>query len=105
MTPARGVVLIRRVRHAQTEGTGVIVLPEKTVNNWTIGQAEIVAVGAPRRVEEDDDREGWNQGDPIPTDPRLVPGAWVMTKPRSWIATDRKDMWVCRIEDVLAVLG
>lgn len=105
VTPSRGLVLIRKVRHAQTEGAGSIILPERTIGNWTIGQAEVVAVGLPRLVEDCEDWEGPVEGDEIPNDPRLVPGAWIFSRPRAWVTTDRDDQWVIRVEDVLALLG
>jgi len=99
-TPARGLLLIKKPTLQDT--VGGIVLLEKTRHGWAQGQAEIVAVGPPAYAEEDDEDQVEGL---VPIDPRLVPGAWVLCKHRTWLPTDRDDEFVIKQSDVLAVLG
>lgn len=104
--PAPGLVLIRRPAIADTLPGGRIVLSEKTVRNWTAQQAEIVAVGAPAFPDDPDDYpDPLNDDGTIPLDERIVPGAWVLTRFRSWVATDTDGEYVCRQADLLGVFG
>ena len=99
-TPARGLALIKKPE-LQESVNGIILL-DKTREGWTVGQATILALGPPAFAEEDDE----DQVDGvIPIDPRLVPGAWVLCKPRTWVPTDKDGEYVIKQSDILAVLG
>lgn len=92
--PFRGLVLVKRPQ--LVDRIGSIVLLDKTVEGYTAGQAEVVAVGPPAIPEDLDE--------PIPdADPRLHPGAWVLCRYRSWIGTDRPDEFLVRQSDVIGV--
>lgn len=103
-TPLPGRCLIRRPAFEATEGGGRIALLDKTVRNWTIGQAELLAVGKPPVPDDDYDGPLDAEGT-IPNDPRLVPGAWVMTRPRAWVATDVDGEYIILTSDILGVFA
>jgi hypothetical protein len=84
----------------------VIQLPEKTVLNWTAQQAEIVAVGAPTYPDDPEEYpDPLNPDGTIPVDARLQPGAWVLTRHRSWVATDTPGEYVVWQADIYGVFG
>ena len=91
--PARGLLLIKKPE--VTTQPGRVILLDKTVGNWTQGQAEVLAVGAPAIPEEDEEIE--------PLDPRVVVGAWVLTRFRRWVATDVPGEFLVKHDDVLGV--
>lgn len=88
-------MLIRRPTLESTLPGSCILLTERSLLGWSEGQAEIVAVGPPSLPEEDEEV--------FPPDPRLVPGAWVLTRHRMWVATDRDDRYLIRSDDILGV--
>lgn len=92
--PNRGLALIRKP--VVTNQPGRIQLLEKTVEGWTLGQAELIAIGEPELPEDDEE--------PEPLDPRLVPGAWLLTRFRNWVASDIEGEYFCRHSDIIAVL-
>lgn len=85
----RGRLFIRRPTLASQLGR--IHLLDRTVENMTAGQAEVVAVGP---ADTDEDAK--------PLDPRVVPGAWVLTRFRNWIEV-ADDCYAIRHEDVIGV--
>jgi co-chaperonin GroES (HSP10) len=100
MTPARGLLLIKKP--VLEDSVGGIILLDKTKYGWAQGQAEVLAVGPPAYAEEDDEYQVEGL---IPVDPRVIPGAWVLTRFRTWVETDTPGQYVIKQSDVLAVLG
>jgi len=95
-TPAPGLALIKRPTLAQSMGR--ITLLGKTVEGWSAGQAELIAIGPPA-IPDDPEEETW------PVDERLVAGTWLLTRFRSWLPTDDPNLFVIRQEDILAILS
>ena len=92
--PRAGLLLIRRPETEATLPGGRIVLMENTLTHLTQGQAICLAVGPPAHDEDDEE---------IPIDPRVVPGAWIVTRFRNWTPTDQPDEFLIRQADVVAV--
>ncbi len=102
--PSPGLALIRRPTFEKTEGGGKIELLEGTTNMWTQGQAEIVTLGPLEAPEDPYDYDGDLTPDgKIPIDPLLTEGAWVLTRFRGWMPTDKDGEFLIRTEDVLGV--
>lgn len=89
LTPMRGHLFIRRPQLASQLGR--IHLLDQTIENMTTGQAEVIAVGLPDLDE-----------DALPLDPRVVPGAWVLTHFRRWVEV-RDDCYAIRHSDVIGI--
>lgn len=111
MTPSRGRLLVRPVRTPPTLTGGRIELTEKTRDEWTWGQMEVMSVGGPALCD-DDSCERTHQS--VVFHPRKAgerchysrfsPGDWVLIKPRSASATHQAGLYVCNQDDVLAIL-
>ncbi len=94
MRPAPGRVLVKPVETAETLAGGLIILTENVREAWTVGQAEVVAVGPPQACGDEDcershewlfDLMSATRHHPI--DPRLKPGSWVLCRPRRFVET------------------
>lgn len=124
MKPARGVLIVKPIETEETLPGGLIVLTENARKDWAQWQMEVVAVGLPAICEKPKrcerphhwsrmtDPQGWiigpaDLGDANHlTDPRLVPGAWVIVKPRATVpVSPDSDESIVRVDDVVAVLA
>lgn len=97
MIPAPGRILVKPIETAETLNGGRILLTENVREHWTLGQAEVIAVGA-AAVCEDEDCEC--EGLHVP-DPRLKPGSWVLCKPRTFVQVE--DGYLVTVENVVGV--
>lgn len=105
MTPARGKLLVRPVETPETLPGGRIILTEPTRHTLTSQQAEVVAIGAPSRCDDDDCERPHNTVTDHRCHPlRLELGAWVLLAHRALTETDQLGLFVCSQDDVLAVL-
>lgn len=86
MRPAPGRVLVRPVETSESLSGGVIILTETTREGWTVGQAEVVAVGPPQACTDEDCARVHLAGH-HPIDARLKPGSWVLCRPRRFVET------------------
>lgn len=99
--PRPGLALIRRITTGDTVPGGVIVLTEATRDFLTAGQCELIDIGSREPLEDPDETEEqvW------PELETLRSGAWLLLRHRTWIETDRDDLFLVRHEDILAVLS
>lgn len=93
--PARGLVLIRRPRTESTYAGGQIALLPQTIDHWTGGQAEVIALGPPDPPDD--------ENEPDALDPLLCPGAWVLTRQRAWVEGAVVGTYLVRQSDVVGV--
>ena len=109
MTPARGVVLLKPIE--TPEQFGHILLIPKTRDDWTAGQMEVVAIGAPAYcVDADCDRCNrlagkalWSEAFTHPTSAKA--GDWVLVRHRALSDTHESGLFACHQDDLLAVLS
>lgn len=114
MRLAPGRLLVKPVETAETLGGGKIILTEATREHWTMGQAEVLAVGPPAICTEEDcerphvivwhgadahGKRAYRQGHPV--EARLLPGAWVLCKPRRFVEVEGG--YLVMQDDVVAV--
>ena len=106
MNPARGLCFVRPVKTAETLVGGVIVLTENVREQWTMQQAEVVAVGKPVVCKDEDCErphvgpQGYNAHDSM-----IREGDWVLVSPRNFVAVDdATDLWALPQDQVLAVI-
>lgn len=100
MRLAPGRVLVKPVETAETLNGGRILLTDATRERWTMGQAEVVAVGPPAQCEDDEcEREHLDGHHPI--DARLIPGAWILCKPRKFVEVP--EGYLVMTDDVVGV--
>lgn len=106
MLPARGRVLVRKVETGDTLPGAKVVLLDKTREELTAQQAEIVAVGEPSacRDEECERRhfQRWAEGWHHVFDGKR--GDWVLLAPRS-LTEGPEGTYLVWQDDVLAVLS
>lgn len=100
MRPTPGRILVKPVETAETLAGGLIVLTENVREAWTVGQAEVVAVGPPQPCTNEDCARVHLDGH-HPLDERLQPGAWVLCKPRRFVETP--DGWLVTQDDIVGV--
>lgn len=116
MTPARGLCLVRPAETHETIAGGTIILPQSVREGISQYQCEVVAVGRPAICEDEDcerphewvirpkDNMLMPTEDMHPIPAILVPGAWVLVKPRSFIAaSETESLYFIRQDDVLGV--
>ena len=107
LIPARGNLLVREIRAADTFAGGRVLVPDTAKERLTSWQAEVIAVGAPaacdtRRCDRAHVFEGALRVHPC----ELAPNDWVLTAPRAYVETDEPERRerVMAQDDVLAVL-
>ena len=132
MKPSRGNLLVKPVETDETRAGGIIILTADTRERMTLGQCEVVAVGAPAecdparsRTERKCEREHDYDDDNCACEsdlevlecktpcPRRVhvcnvrPGDWLLVRPRAFVdgpEPERKE-WFVHQDDVIAILG
>ena len=108
MIPAPGRVLLRPI---ETESSiGRIQLLDRTRENWTPNQYEVVAVGAPVLCEDEDcDRTTHVLAIGLATQKYHAifagPGDWVLTRHRAVAPTDDSNLFIAWQDDILAILS
>jgi len=110
VTPARGLVLVRPIETPDSLPGSPIVLTEKTRTDWTAGQMEVVAIGAPSICEDVDcerphDQAHYAEGLPREHRRPCGEGDWVLMRHRSLIETHQDGLYAAHQDDVLAVLN
>ena len=98
MKPLPGRLLVKPIETAETLGGGKILLPETTREGWTMGQCEVVAVGPPQPCSDEDCARVHLDGC-HPLAPTLVPGAWILCRPRKWVEVP--EGWMVHQDDVV----
>lgn len=119
MKPSRGLLLVRPVETDEVKCGGVIILTADTRERITLGQCEVMAVGAPAecdparsRAERKCERWHWMETSPERIGVRVHrcdvrPGDWLLVRPRAFIdgpEPERKE-WFVHQDDVMAILG
>jgi hypothetical protein len=110
VTPARGLVWVRRVETPETTPHGHIVLTPDTRDALTVGQMEVVAIGAPAYcVDPDCERCNRLTGIALYPEAFMHPtsaqvGDWVLVKHRSLTATHEDGLYCCQQDELLAIL-
>lgn len=96
MQPLGAKVLCRSILTEETfPGTSIIATHERR-DNSTAQQAEVLEVGPGERDED---------GDFVPMDPDLKPGAWVLHKFGARVPVDEQDeTFVLHARDIVAVI-
>lgn len=109
--PSAGKLLIRSVQTPETLAHGKIVLTQKTREDWTWGQMEVISIGAPAYCDDPDcerphTAECGDHGEELERRHPITikPGDWILIKPRAASETHLEGLYVCMVEDVLAVL-
>ena len=119
MIPAPGRVLLRPI---ETESSiGRIQLLDRTRENWTPNQYEVVAVGGEVHCDDDDcDRPHLclsDFGQPFGPNKRppavsfrahrfdTKPHDWVLVRHRSVVPTDDSNLFIAWQDDILAILS
>ena len=108
-------MLVKPVETQETLNGGRILLTDAVREHWTIGQAEVVAVGEPAICDEE-----WCERDHIGlhpvsngngdgsylrahvAEPRLQPGAWILCKPRRQVEMP-DGTWMVTQDDIVGV--
>ena len=102
--PARGLLLVRQPLTTDTYAGGSVALLPGTREVWTKGQAIVVAIGPLAVPDEPDDYDGpLTEGGFIPLDERVMVGSWILTRPRTWVLTDREGQYLVPHADVVGV--
>jgi hypothetical protein len=108
--PARGRVLIKKPDTEECLPGGSIIIPEKSREAYAANQFLVVSVGESEACEWPEDCEQETHAFPSikltvhPIDPRIVPGAWVVVRPRSLV--DAGDgLYLVRQTDILGVFA
>lgn len=106
MTPARGLVTLRKVETPETTPHGRIVLTPETRDTLTSHQMEVVAIGAPPICTDDHcERPHLPDFEEDRTHPVGVHrGDWVLVRHRSLTETHQEGLYVCQQDAVLAIL-
>ena len=119
MKLSRGLSLVKPVETDETRTGGAIILVADTRERMTLGQCEVVAVGAPAecdparsRAERKCERFHWMETSPERTNVRVHRcdvrvGDWLLVRPRAFVDgphPERKE-WFVRQDDVMAILG
>ena len=115
MNPARGMLLVKPVETAQSLPDGNILLTERTRQDLTSHQMEVLAVGYPAQCLTFPDCErpqlaalsapvGAFPGEPHfhPCDAKV--GDWVLVAHRSLSETDTDGIFICSQDAVIARL-
>jgi len=100
---------VRPVETPETLGGGRIVLTQRTRDEMTTHQMEVVSVGAPSICEDWDcerphDEAGHAEGLRREHISSCRAGDWILVRHRGLQETDRDGMYICHQDDVLAVL-
>lgn len=116
--PKRGTLLVRPCQTQETVPGGAILIPESSRQQFAAYQVDVLAVGQPEFCEDEDCGRPHERGEWVsewdsfprtdlvhPIDPRLCPGAWALVSPRSYIPTDEPDVFLVKVDDVVAVIG
>jgi len=108
VTPARGLVLVRPVETPESLPGSRIVLTPQTRTEWTAGQMEVVAIGAPAYCKDAEcERDHFlyrDTGEPTHC-PAYSVGDWVLVRHRALLETDQEGLFACHQDDLLAVLS
>ena len=106
MTPARGLVTLRRIETPDTLPAGHILLTSETREQLTQCQMEVVAIGAPASCMDDQcERPHLPDFEDDRTHPVGVHrGDWVVVRHRSLTATHEDGLYCCPQDAILAVL-
>ena len=110
MIPAPGRVLLRPI---ETESSiGRIQLLDRTRENWTPNQYEVVGVGKPLPCDDRDCERGhWDSlayPDRVLDRHHAIPCAkddWVLVRHRSVVPTDDDNLFIAWQDDILAILS
>lgn len=108
--PARGRILIKKADTEETLPGGSIIIPEKSREMYAANQFMVVEVGEPEACEWIEDCEQQIHAFPSvklavhPIDSRIIPGAWVVCRPRSLVDVG-EGQYLVRQTDVLAVFS
>ena len=119
MRPARGRLLVRPVEVEETRAGGRVILIADTRERMTLGQCEVVAVGAlaecdpeRSRAERKCERLHHYETSPERIGVRVHPceisrGDWLLVRPRAFIDSPNpeKKEWFVHQDDVIAILG
>lgn len=111
--PGRGMVLVKPIETAESLPRGKILLTERTRQDLTSHQMEVLAVGAPALCinpdcERPDEAHGWYFPD-YHTSQRTHPcnaqvGDWVLVAHRSLSETDTDGIYIIPQDAILAIL-
>lgn len=105
MTPARGLVTLRRVETPDMLPAGRIVLTPETREQLTSQQMEVVAIGAPPVCEDADCERPHELGEDWRTHAiHFRRRDWVLVRHRSLVETPEAGLYACQQDDILAVL-
>ena len=99
--PAPGRVLLRPI---ETESSiGRIQLLDRTRENWTPNQYEVVAVGALVVCDDDECSRPHEPAGVHPND--IEADDWVLVRHRSVVPTDDDNLFIAWQDDILAILS
>lgn len=107
MNPARGMVLVKPIETAESLPDGKILLTERTRQDLTSHQMEVLTVGEYAMCEDTDcERPHYWE---VAFQPRLhrcniKVGDWVLVAHRNLSETDTDSVFICSQDAVLAVL-
>ena len=109
MRPARGNLLVREIETSETLPGGKVILPEQVREHFTAMQYEVVSVGENAICDDPETCEplqlhcyGNHKKLEHPVSEGVIPGAWVLTKPRVAIDTGIDGLYIIRQDDVVA---
>lgn len=102
------MVLVRPVETPETIGGGKILLTEKTREDMTSQQMEVLAIGTPRWCDNFDCELAWKNpqvyGGPHWHPHGLSVGDWVLVAHRSLSETDTDGIFIVPQDSILAIL-
>jgi len=93
--------LLRSVETPESLPGSRIVLTPQTRTDWTAGQMEVVAIGAPAACQ-DVDCERPHAAGSHPLDAQR--GDWVLVRHRALLETDQEGLFACHQDDIYAIL-
>lgn len=97
------MVLVRPVETPETIGGGQILLTERTRQDMTSHQMEVLTVGPPQ-ICDDASCERPHGSQPRSHVPGITAGNWVLVAHRSLSQTDEEGIFICSQDAVIARL-
>lgn len=89
--PARGTVLLRKPQTEESLPGGSIIIPQEARERLAANQMQVVSIGEPEICAWPEDCSEFahtflSLKEVVhPIDPRIIPGAWVIIRPRSLV--------------------